>query len=188
MGKRSDFERIARDDYSTPAKAVVPLLRWLAPASKFVEPCFGAGHLADHLIAAGHILTGAYGWHDDDARTTKYNVESGVLIITNPPYWGRSRDLHRLIENLSNQALTWLPLSADWMHNKSSFELLHHRCRMVVSARRVKWIPDSEFTGKDNAAWYQFGPPRAWTMPLLVGSSEVPPPVEREQFLLEAAE
>jgi hypothetical protein len=58
MGKRSDFERVEKDFYATPAKAVAPLLRWLPHASLFVEPCIGDGRLADHLIAAVW-LTGA---------------------------------------------------------------------------------------------------------------------------------
>jgi hypothetical protein len=35
MGKRSDFPRVHRDDYETPAAAVLPLLPWLAPATRF---------------------------------------------------------------------------------------------------------------------------------------------------------
>jgi hypothetical protein len=30
--------------------------------------------------------------------------------------------------------------------------------RAVVSVGRVKWIPDSKMTGKDNCAWYHFAP------------------------------
>ena len=31
------------------------------------------------------------------------------------------------------------------------------RCRKVVSVGRLKWIPGSKHTGKDNCAWYLFG-------------------------------
>jgi hypothetical protein len=176
MGKRSDFLRIARDNYATPARAVEPLLPWLPPQSRFIDPCCNGGpsELIDRLIHAGHVLYGAYSWPDDDARVTKYDIEPGVIVVTNPPYWGQPRDLHPLIENLSSQAVTLLLMSADWMHNKRSAEILHYRCRMIVSARRVKWIAGSEHTAKDNAAWYQFGPPRTGATPVFIGSGVVP--------------
>ena len=49
MGRRSDFPRIPRDAYATPAEAVVPLLPFLAPATRFIEPCAGDGALTRHL-------------------------------------------------------------------------------------------------------------------------------------------
>ena len=47
MGKRSDFERIPRDLYPTPAKAVQPLIPYLRAAGirNFAEPCCGNGDL-----------------------------------------------------------------------------------------------------------------------------------------------
>jgi hypothetical protein len=44
-----------------------------------------AGKLVDHLIRAGHVRHGACGWPDDDARVAGYDIESGVVFITNPP-------------------------------------------------------------------------------------------------------
>jgi hypothetical protein len=118
---------------------------------------FCSGKLIDHLVNAGHVLAGAYGWPDNDARVSKYDIEPGVIAITNPPYWSLRRELHPLICNISDQMLFWALMSADWMHNISSADILHHSCRMIVSARRVKWIEDSPSTAKDNASWYQFG-------------------------------
>jgi hypothetical protein len=43
MGKRSEFKRLVRDAYDTPAEAVAPLLPWLRPDARFIEPCAGAG-------------------------------------------------------------------------------------------------------------------------------------------------
>ena len=31
-----------------------------------------------------------------------------------------------------------------------------HRCEKIVSVGRVKWIPGSKMTGKDNCCWYLF--------------------------------
>ena len=41
------------------------------------------------------------------------------------------------------------------MHTKQSRDYLQF-CRKIVSVGRVKWIPDSKHTGKDNCAWYLF--------------------------------
>jgi hypothetical protein len=154
MGKRSDFVRIARDKYDTPVEAARPLLRWLPRRTRFIEPCVGAGQLAGHLKASGHVCVGAYDW-PDDARAKVYEIPPGAIFVTNPPYWGKPDDLHPLITNLSDQAPTWLLMSADWLFNKSSGPLTR-RLRRVVAVGRVKWLPGSPYVGKDNAAWLLF--------------------------------
>jgi hypothetical protein len=157
MGKRSDFKRIARDDYETPVAAVTPLLPWLAAGRRFIEPCAGAGVLAGHLKRAGHVLAGAFDL-PVDARSHRYDVDDADCFVTNPPYWGRRDDLHPLIVNLSDQAAAWLLMPGDWLFNRSSAPLMP-RLRLIVAVGRVKWIPDSPFTGKDNCAWMLFGRP-----------------------------
>jgi hypothetical protein len=156
-GKRSEFRRIERDAYNTPAVAAEPLLRNLAHATRFLEPCVGAGYLVEHLTGAGHVLVGA---HDlpDDARSHHYGVEPGALFISNPPFWGRPFDLHPLIADLSDQAPTWLLMPGDWLFNRSSAPLMP-RLRRIVAVGRARWIPDSRFTGKDNACWLLFDRP-----------------------------
>lgn len=109
MGKRSDFARIERDFYSTPAAAIPPLLRHLGPSVAFIEPCAGDGALIDLLEAAGHRCGGAR-----DIEPRRDDIESGdalqltrtdlglrwEIMITNPP-WTRAT-LHQLIMHLSN--------------------------------------------------------------------------------------
>jgi hypothetical protein len=183
MGKRSDYKRVARDAYDTPIRAVAPLLPWLAPRTQFIEPCAGARRLAEHLTGAGHALAGAYDL-PDDARSKRYDVPAGALFITNPPFWGRPAELHPIAVNLSDQAPTWLLMSADWLHNVSSAPLMP-RLRMIVSVGRVKWIEGSLFTGKDNACWCLFERPSAWATIRFVGRQ---PPPEIETARLRAAE
>lgn len=160
MGKRSDFDRVERDFYPTPMKAVLPLLPHLEPESWFIEPCAGDGRLIDHLQAHGHKCT----WGVDiepvwpiqrvgDATTMKYNLDANDYFITNPP-WDR-KILHPIIENLSNQLPTWLLFDADWMHTKQATSYLP-RLEKVVSIGRVKWIEGSKSVGKDNCCWYLF--------------------------------
>lgn len=155
MGKRSDFKRIERDLYNTPPEAVEPLLPWLEPETMYVDPCYGKGALREALGLAGHRFCGGFDL-PIDARVHRYGeIAPGEFFITNPPYWGRPAELHPLIINLSDQAPTWLLMSADWLFNRSS-ALCMKRLMLVVAVGRVKWIPDSPYTGKDNAAWLLF--------------------------------
>jgi hypothetical protein len=156
MGKRSNFERRPRDNYPTPYSAVVPLLPHLAPNTHFVEPCSGDGNLICHLEAHGHSCVERYDiTTGTDARTAHFGGEFGPRsIITNCP-WDR-KVLHPIIENCRKQAPTWLLLDGDWKHTIQANPYLQY-CHKIVSVGRVKWIPDSPYTGKDNCAWYLFG-------------------------------
>lgn len=158
MGKRSNFERRERDFYPTPLEAVEPLLEHLAPHTIFHEPCAGDGALVDHLQAAHHACV----WASDIEPQTRGIVKGDALeatigeaevFITNPP-WERSI-LHKIIVALSDQAPTWLLFDADWIHTRQSAPYIH-RLVKIVSVGRVKWIPDSKMTGKDNCCWYLF--------------------------------
>lgn len=161
MGKRSSFERIERDFYPTPREAVAPLLPHLAPGTRFVEPCAGNGALVDALTDVGHICARAWDIepqrHDIHRRDALQFLVSNIdCFITNPP-WDR-RVLHPMIEHFSNQHPTWLLFDADWQHTRQSAPFLP-RLRRIVSVGRVKWIPDSKMTGKDNCAWHLFDKP-----------------------------
>lgn len=162
MGKRSDFERAPRDFYPTPREAVIPLLPHLPKSFSFMEPCAGDGALIDHIEA---LSRGAcYSAYDIDPQSEDIQVGNALeiqqcnmdLIITNPP-WDR-KVLHPLITHLSDLAPTWLLFDADWVHTRQSAPFLA-RLRRIVSVGRVKWIPDSKMTGKDNCCWYLFGKP-----------------------------
>lgn len=158
MGKRSDFERVPRDFYPTPYEAVIPLLPHLASSTRFCEPCAGDGALLDHLKAHGHICARA---RDIEPRRADIDQKDALTTltgnidcyITNPP-WDR-KILHPLIAFLSHQHPTWLLFDADWMHTRQSAPFMP-LLRKIVSVGRVKWIPDSKMTGKDNCCWYLF--------------------------------
>jgi len=161
MGKRSKFERIPRDFYPTPKEAVIPLIPHLKKNSKFFEPCSGDGSLCLHLDDFGHsciyasdIEPQGYGIKQDAFDIHKSDIPETIdYIITNPPW---SRDvLHPMIEHFRNLLPTWLLFDADWVHTKQAVPYLKY-CSDIVAVGRVKWIPDSKHTGKDNCCWYQF--------------------------------
>lgn len=161
MGKRSNFERVPRDFYPTPPEAIMPLLPHIPIGSRFCEPCAGDGAMVDVLVEAGMLCARARDIEprredieQKDALTTLTgNID---FFITNPP-WDR-KILHPLIECLSDQHPTWLLFDADWMHTRQSAAFIP-RLRKIVSVGRVKWIPDSKMTGKDNCCWYLFSKP-----------------------------
>lgn len=163
MSKRAlQFERRERDFYPTPPEAVAPLLPHLPPRCGFAEPCAGDGALVDALQAAGHRCGYAGDIEprradivcQDALEITPHRLGLGwERIITNPP-WARPI-LHALIKRLSALGPTWLLFDADWMHTRQAAPYLP-LCRKIVSVGRVKWIPDSPFTGKDNCCWYLF--------------------------------
>lgn len=156
MGKRSEFKRRPQDRYNTPEKAVEPLLPHLAPSTPFIEPCPGRGHLIRWLENAGHVCMKRL---PQDARTHNYNIPNNAYVfITNPPW---TRDLlHPIIENLRQQAPTWLLIDADWMHTQQASPYLKY-CSHIVSIGRVRWIAGTDMDGKDNACWYRF----SWNKP-----------------------
>ena len=159
MGKRSSFERIPRDFYPTPYEAVWPLLPHLGSFVTFCEPCCGDGRLVGYLERAGHKCVCAFdidpkfdGAYCMDA-TINHSDGEPDFYITNPP-WERET-LHAIIWNLSAHLPTWLLFDADWIHTKQSAPFMPW-LHKIVSVGRVKWIPDSKMTGKDNCCWYLF--------------------------------
>ena len=161
MGKRSNFERIERDHYPTPAAAVEPLLLHLEGSEIFTEPCAGAGVLIEHLEKAGLLCGAAFDLEPrkstvlpgDALELTERDCGDSSVIITNPP-WSREV-LHPLIENCRNILPTWLLFDAEWMHTKQAVPHLLY-CAKIVSVGRVKWFPETNMVGKDNCAWYLF--------------------------------
>lgn len=159
MGKRSDFPRNPRDFYPTPYEAVVPLVPHLDPFEVYVEPCAGDGDIVRHLQTHGMMCALAF---DVRKSTEGFILQKDVFEyepvpythVTNPP-WDR-KVLHPLITHLLTSGKdVWLLIDADWMHTKQAREYLRY-CKKIVSVGRVKWIPGSKMTGKDNCCWYQF--------------------------------
>lgn len=153
MGKRSDFERRPNDAYPTPRAAVPFLIPFLSGVSTYAEPCAGDGQLIGHLAEFGLTC----GFRND--------IEGGLdaleiwsfgevdAIITNPP-WTRKL-LHPMIEHFQQYCPTWLLFDSDWAFTKQAARYLQ-TCSHIVSVGRLKWIPDSPYSGKDNCAWFCF--------------------------------
>ena len=75
------------------------------------------------------------------------------FFVTNPP-WGVAA-LHPLILNLSWFGPTWMLLYWDWLATKQAAPYMPLVAK-VAPIGRVKWIPDSPHTGKENCSWVLF--------------------------------
>jgi len=166
MSKRSNFERRERDFYPTPFKAVPPLARHLTRGTSFDEPCAGNGALIDHLESLGFLCRFSSDIEPQHSGISKFNAldineRMADCFITNPPWpmpSQKGEPVISLIIHLSDVAPTWLLLPADFKHNLY-FSKVENRCRKIQSIGRVKWIPDTKNSGKDNCAWYLFDKP-----------------------------
>jgi hypothetical protein len=173
MGKRSDFERRAMDDYPTPPEAVTPLLRHLSVGSTFCEPCAGEGKLIAALERAGMKCVSAFdaaiGPHPriDVSFMHESDLNDANYIITNPP-WEREA-LHQIIMRCALFRPTWLLFDADWAHTQQAIPYLE-MCSMIIAVGRVKWIEGTKHAGKDNACWYLFDAKFAPTRPIFYGN------------------
>jgi len=159
MGKRSNFERRDRDFYPTPPAAVTPLLPHLDPYVSFDEPCAGNAALVDILESTGRICSSMSDIEPQMSqieRKDAFDIKKcvGDTFVTNPP-WDRNI-LHPLIIHLIGMRPTWLLFDANWMHTRQSEPYMLRCKKRIVSVGRIKWIPDSPHTGKDNCAWYLF--------------------------------
>lgn len=162
MGKRSNFERIERDFYPTPIQAVIPLIAHLPESFTFAEPCAGDARLVHHIKALTEskaVCTLLSDIEPQDSSVTKgdaleVSIPNGTdYIITNPP-WDR-KILHPMIDRFSAIRPTWLLFDANWMFTKQASSYLPY-CQKIVTIGRVKWIEDSNGSGKDDSCWYLF--------------------------------
>ena len=161
MGKYSNFERVPRDFYRTPAKAVQPLLPYLPESYTYCEPCVGDGALVEALTGGTCVKSydiedrgyeGLTGVLDASTDLTEKHVEGCEYIVTNPP-WGR-KELHPMIERFSALRPTWLLFDSNWINTKQA-TAYGHLCRKIVPIGRVSWMGNGQ-AGKEDSSWYLF--------------------------------
>lgn len=160
MGKRSNYERLENDAYFTPYEAMIPLLPFLKPNTKFADFCAGNSCMQRHLEKHGHECT-----YQSDIDPKNKNIEQrdvlffgGDLpdcetIITNPP-WEREL-LHPMIDIFRKKAPTWLLFDSDWMFTKQARPYKPF-CSLIVTVGRISWMGNGQ-SGMDNCCWYLFG-------------------------------
>ena len=118
MGKRSDFERIPRDQYETPFDPLLRLMPYLQRdgVRTFADLCCGEeGKLIQHLesfglrcVQRGDILTG------QNALEVKCYVGSPDVGITNPPFGTSLRAKLESLITPEHDSLRYYFLGANW--------------------------------------------------------------------------
>lgn len=201
MAKRSDEQRHPRDFYPTPLKGALPLIGTIdleynstdaeLPPMKFIEPFAGNGALTDHLCLSRNIecvyesdidpqnnaRIQTHGYEKIDMDLVE-KVEADVFI-SNPPWVNTKasgQQLFTLIEYLASMRPTALLLDGGFAFNVGSSKLMEH-CITVIPVGRLKWIPDSKYTGTEDCAWFifdmkkrdsrgpHFHPRKKWSLP-----------------------
>lgn len=131
---------------------------------RYAEPCYGEGDLIKHITDLwdtdeeyqpyarcnyhGDIADGR-----DALKLTEKDVRHCDYIITNPP-WTRSI-LHPLIDHFRRLRPTFLLFDAPWAFTKQAIPYLKY-CSDIIVVGRLKWIPGSKYTSKDDCCWYKF--------------------------------
>jgi len=159
------FERVKRDFYRTPPKAVEKLMPWVRQDHVFAEPMCGDGAIVDALRRHGWRC----GWASDIEPRMKgarirdvlqlslHDLIDCQIIVSNPP-WPRAgasgQPTVAIIQHLMRLRRTWLLLSADFAHCGYARGVLS-KCRWIISVGRVSWMGNN-VGGLDNCAWYCF--------------------------------
>ncbi|RWG82873.1 MAG: class I SAM-dependent methyltransferase [Mesorhizobium sp.] len=164
MGRRSNFPRNPKDFYSTPAMALPPLLSHLPTGVRYLEPTAGNGALMRALAAHGHVCGLAIDLHPEgpdilrrDALTlTPTDVANVDMVIGNLPWsWQLFRPLLGHLLTLNRPI--WILRDTAWAFNLRSATLIDH-CALMQPTRRLRWIPGTPDTAKDDTAWFSFEP------------------------------
>jgi hypothetical protein len=129
------------------------LVSFLNGIKRFAEPCAGDGELVRHLESFGLKCVYAGDIHTGQDALTRNSYGKIDAIITNPPH--TRSVMHPMIEHFQTIAPTWLLIDLDWVANLQAVPYLP-RCSDVVVIGRVKWIKNSEHTGKENYGWFRF--------------------------------
>lgn len=179
MGRRSDFPRIAKDLYSTPAMALPPLLKHLPVPVRYLEPTAGDGALVRGLADYGHIChlavdldpTDPHIIRRDALSLTSADIVGVDMIIGNLPWSWHS--FEPILNHLLALGLpTWILRDTPWLFNRRSSALLDG-CALVQPTRRLRWIPGTKDCAKDDSAWHFF-PPGHCGGPKILPRIEVP--------------
>jgi hypothetical protein len=58
------------------------------------------------------------------------------------------------MERFMRMAPTWLLLDSSWAYTKQSAPYID-QCSHIVAVGRLKWIPGTKMSGKDDVSWYR---------------------------------
>jgi len=160
----ADHEREKRDYYATEPKAAELLLEIEHFASHILEPCCGAGHLANVLKDAGYNVECNdiidRGCNDTTSDYLTRTEEWQGDIITNPPYSKAQEFVEKSLSLVSDGNKVAMFLKLTFLEGKKRRTLFdeHPPKRIWVSSSRLKCAMNGDFdsTGTSATAYAWF--------------------------------
>ncbi|TIT00213.1 hypothetical protein [Mesorhizobium sp.] len=162
MGRLNpNFDCIPSDFYVTPPRALPPLLPFLEPQRRYVEPAAGNGALIDLLAQHGHCCVAAFDIdpHRNDiaARNAldlgEADLGDATIFLTNLPWsWPV---FPQLVKHLIALRPLWTLAPARFAHAARSATLVD-RCSHIVCVPRLQWIPGTRDQSTQDTVWLRF--------------------------------
>lgn len=164
MSKRTPgLPRRPREYWATPFVAVRPIVPFVPPSARWIEPCAGDGAIVRHMarLMPSAPCVGAYDIEPQSAEVRRADALTlemrPDLYITNPP-WPRAgsggEPVLGLIKHLAVLAPTWMLLPWDFAAN-IYFGEVSRISQIAIPIGRVSWMGNGS-GGKDNAGWFLF--------------------------------
>jgi hypothetical protein len=156
MSKRRN-DTTYRPHWQTPLAAVQPLLPYLLPNMRYLEPCAGDGALVQHLATAGHVCVHASDLNplsDFIDQQDALTVQSLLPIVSNPPF--EKALLVPLLTYWVPRQSAWLLLPTDCLFNLWAAPFVPYAAE-IVPIGRVSWLGNGT-AGMENFCWVRFSP------------------------------
>lgn len=160
----SKYERQQHDFYATDPAAVRELLEHETFSKQIIEPCCGAGHIAQALIEAGYsvqaqdLFDNGYGRSGVDFLEYRPVLRSRFDIITNPPYSLATEFVLHSLEILPQGCRAAMFLRLQFLEGADRFLRLFSRGeleKVYVSSKRSSCAMNGDFANmKGNAMCY----------------------------------
>ncbi len=154
--RESGYERVAFDQYETPAWATRALVPHIPERVRTIwEPACGSGKMVDEL-RRNHIVTAS------DIQTGSNFLDEvhccGDAIITNPPYSIAQEFIEHALElTMPESGFVAMLLRCDFDHAKTRRHLFANHAafaKKLVLTKRIRWIEDSKGSPSFNHAWF----------------------------------
>ena len=160
----SKVERQQHDFYATDPAAVRQLLERETFAAQILEPCCGAGHIAQTLTEAGYsvqaqdLFDNGYGHSGIDFLEYRPDLPSDFDIITNPPYSLATEFVLHSLEILPQGCRAAMFLRLQFLETADRFLRLYSHGeleKVYVSSKRSHCAMNGDFDNmKGNAMCY----------------------------------
>jgi hypothetical protein len=125
----------------------------------FVDPCAGAGALADQLTEAGRVCAAMFDiepLREDILRADARELGLFWEVITNPPFTRKL--MHEIMLHCARQVPSWFLVEADWLMTQQAAEIIAKHGADIVAIGRLKWFRKGDPRDKGNDPMDNFVP------------------------------